>query len=1138
MKKTASFLILAMTLLALSTRIFAQRPTAAYIQETLEFNITDISLFDERIFFIHDLLNDGRFEIKASEEDGVLLINASDAYEDLDLSEAFSEFRRQNSLSFSRMDKETASDIACEYKAQLPADICNSLMMDIYAKSRQNNLCSSADPFCTDNGLYEFPAGTNAGYGEAGPNYNCLNSTPNPAWYYMRIGTPGNISIYMYSTPGYDIDFCCWGPFSDPVTPCPTGLGSSKVVSCSYSSSATETCNIPATAQAGEYYILVITNYSNQTCNISFSKNGGNGTTDCGIMPPLVDNGGPYCVGETIQLNANGQSGATYSWTGPGGWTSNHQNPTRSNCTMDMAGTYTCTIAVGSQTNSASTEVTVGAKPTANFTFTTGCKGTPTRFTSTSTTNPSGQNMTYLWNFGDGSTSTEQNPSHTYAQAGDYTVRLTAKTENGACSSEKTQLVPVYAVPAPRATARPNVVIYGGTAQLTATAGVAGTFNFHWEPADKVTNPNSASTSTVGLQSSQTFTVTVTNPQGGCSNTAQVTVSIEGSSMTAIADADSYEICEGESTTLHAQPSGGTGNYTYSWSPANTLDNATSQDPVATPATGTTRYTCTVSDGYTTQNAEVSITVHPKTESHPAVTICPGETYHFFGQDLTAEGTYTQTTTNHFGCDSIIHLSISHYDTYETSIVQTICSGDTYTFFGQPLTSAGQYSHTLQSVHGCDSTIILTLRLNPSYENDIDRSFCSGSSYPFNGQELTEPGDYDYHGQTVLGCDSIVHLHLHLTDYNSKVYDIDRCNQPYTWPPTGEQFTEIGSYYRIDTIAGPYCDSIVTLNLNIYTDFPDVEFHVTQCDNHTWANYGGRPYTENGELCYTGKTYDRSGDYIRHYQSVHGCDSIVTMHLTINPSKVSTPHKEACNTYEWAEAGIVFEESVINFEHHFSTTLGCDSLVKMNVDMEYTPSPTTIEPTDHASNPFGHWVITATEFQINTYSFSVREKDHPTCHWDNVEWSIHKKNGESVNWPIETHDNNRIVNVYVLQFVPDTVWLTAKIFNKCAPEGIEVSYYLICSFYGVEEQYESHADVNIVPNPNQGVMTLNFEYLTGKVNIKVYDMKGNQIDNFNTQNAVGPNSLQYSMADFADGMYLFVVTSKDASVTKKVLICR
>lgn len=1132
MNRIAKLLLIGFMLLTLPMRFFAQNSRTVYNQETIEFDITDIDLFDERVFFIYNLVNDSRFDVKASEEDGIFLINANEAFENLNLEDSFLDFCHQNAANFDQMDKAVAADVACEYKPHIPSEMFASLMMDYYVRSRQNNTCANADPFCTDNGQYQFPAGVNAGSGESGPSYDCLYTTPNPAWYYMRIATPGNINIYMYSTPSHDIDFCCWGPFADPVSPCPNGLTANKVVSCSYSASATENCIIPATAQTGEYYILVITNYSNSACNITFSKTGGTGTTDCGIMPPLVDNDGPYCVGETIHLtaNSNGQSGATFNWTGPGGFTSTQQNPTRTNCTMAMAGTYTCTISLNGQTNNATTEVVIYPQPTANFNYTSVCKGTPTQFTSTSTTNPSGQQMTYRWNFGDGGSSNEQNPSHTYAQAGNYNVTLTTTTGGGACSSQKQQTVPVYAVPTASASALPNVVMYGGTSQLSASAGTAGTFNFHWEPANKVVNPNSQNTATIGLQATTTFTVTITNPQGGCSSSAQVTVSIEGSGMTAMASADAYELCEGESTTLHATPSGGTGDYTYTWTPANTLSNPNIQNPVATPPVGTTQYTCQVGDGYTTQNVSVSIMVHPNTESHPNISICPDDVYSFFGQDLNEPGSYNYTTTNQFGCDSTVYLTLEHYETYETPMVRSICNGDAYDFFGQQLTTAGQYQHTLESVHGCDSVIKLTLRVNPVYEYDIERSFCAGSYYPFNGQNITQPGDYTYSGQTVLGCDSIVHLHLSLTNYNSKVYDIERCNQPYTWPSTGEHFEEVGEYFRVDTIPGPTCDSIVTLNLSIHQDYPNVSFNITNCDNYTWENYGGRSYIEDGQTYFAGRTYDHSGNYIRRYQSIHGCDSIVTMHLTINGSIVNNlPAEEGCDQVEWPEAGISFVESSTQ-SHLFTTVLGCDSLVNRTVNMEYTPNPTTIEPTD-ASNTAGHWVITATEFQINSYKFSFSEGAHPaTCHWDSIQWSC------SAGWPFDILYNGRGVNLYVLQYTPDTVWLNARVFNKCAPEGVDRKYWLICSFYGIEEQSESLVNVDIVPNPNNGEMTLNFEYLTGNVNIKVYDMRGNLLDDFDTYNNIGPNSMRYNMKDYSDGMYFFVVSGKEGTVTKKVII--
>ena len=272
-------------------------------------NITDIANFDERIYTLYNLMNDARFDVMPAEANGMFLISEGKELDGEDLQATVEEFLHKTAHNFAAIDKFEVSEMANAYKAAMPSSIINSLMMDIYAASRENNLCATGDPFCTDNGMYEFPAGVDAGSGETGPDYNCLYTTPNPAWYYMRIGEPGDMDIYMYSTPSVDIDFCCWGPFEDPITPCPNGLTSNKVVSCSYSTSATEHCMIPATAQTGEYYILVITNYSNQQCNINFSKIAGSGTTDCGIMPAvdiigfLVTRDGEYLdiVGATVR---------------------------------------------------------------------------------------------------------------------------------------------------------------------------------------------------------------------------------------------------------------------------------------------------------------------------------------------------------------------------------------------------------------------------------------------------------------------------------------------------------------------------------------------------------------------------------------------------------------------------------------------------------------------------------------------------------------------------------------------------------------------------------------------------------------------------------------------------------------------
>ena len=1228
----------------------AQRVQYRDYENGILFNVFAIENVEERVQLASALATSDIWLCNPTHNPGELFIRPNSYNADIPIYAEFDYLRmtlREEYEAVSLLPKEEFGEVFNSWARNISDEYYNFLISDHLDRA---NHCMDAEPFCTSD-VYTFPS-NNSGYSWSGPDYGCLGTSPtnkHSFWYYMRIGVAGNITIKMEAP--FDIDFALWGPFSNQTDPCPTAAGQTGLLTsnctscpsnttnpnfypsgnlhdCSFSAQAYEYAHV-VNGQVGQYYILLITNYNGGSGNITFQKYAGDGETDCGILPPLVNNSGPYCVGETIQLTANGQAGASYSWTGPGNFNSTQQNPTRPNCTMNMAGTYTCTIAVGSQTNSATTNVVIYPMPTANFNFTTVCVGNPTQFTSTSTTNPSGQNIqSYQWNFGDGQTGTGANPthtytnpgtyqvtlnvgcgghctsqitksvqvfgqptsnftyntvckgtptqftstatapagqtissyqwdfgdgqtgsgqtvSHTYAQAGNFQVTHTVGVGSGNCTGSRTQTVPVYATPNPTATAQPSIVIYGGTATLTANAGTTGSFNFHWEPADKVVSPNSQTTQTIALQQTTTFTCTVTNPQGNCTGSTQVTVSIEGSNMTATATADQTELCEGESTTLHALPAGGTGSYTYSWTPANTLNNASIQNPVATPPLGLTTYTCHISDGMSAQDVSIAIRVYPNTESHPVVSICPDDTYDFFGEQLSVPGPYEHTIANSHGCDSTIYLTLNNYETYETPITRYICQQEYYDFFGTQVSEPDTYFHTLETVNGCDSVIILTLLNYDRYEYTISDDFCEGSAYFFNGQHLTEPGQYVYNGQTVNGCDSIVHLNLGLSDYNTKTYNVETCGQDYTWPSNGFYYWAVGDYHVVDTVPGPYCDSIVTLNLSINAVYPDILWEATSCDTYTWPNVGGLFYTENGQQSNQGKTYTESGYYTRYYQTARGCDSIVTLNLNINnfqTSEFTVADDESCNEYYWDPKGHIVldywghEDPVYNqsgiYKRTYQDVLGCDSIATMNVNFEYTPNPTDIYPMD-ATDTVPHWVVTATEFQINAYDFNLWDTN-PNCHWDTVTWTC----DEAPDWVLEPFGNHgQCCKVYVLNRVDDTIWLKAHAFNRCTPpEGIEQKYWLICSFYGVEEFGSSLSNFDVIPNPNNGQMQLKFEYLTGKVNIKVYDMKGTLIDSFDTYNNNGPSSFLYNMKNKSEGIYFFVATSKEGTMAKKVVI--
>ena len=129
--------------------------------------------------------------------------------------------------------------------------------------------CATALPIST--GLtYSFPASTNTNAPGWLTNYGCLGTAPNPAFYYMEISSNGSIDIDMSSNPSVDIDFICWGPFSDCSNMC-SQVNTASIEDCSYSPNNNETCNING-AIAGEIYLLMITNFSNQSTNITFSQ--------------------------------------------------------------------------------------------------------------------------------------------------------------------------------------------------------------------------------------------------------------------------------------------------------------------------------------------------------------------------------------------------------------------------------------------------------------------------------------------------------------------------------------------------------------------------------------------------------------------------------------------------------------------------------------------------------------------------------------------------------------------------------------------------------------------------------------------------------------------------------------------------
>jgi len=157
--------------------------------------------------------------------------------------------------------------------------------------------CETAEPFCTAEGT-TYPAGINT-TAQAGPAYGCLGAQPNPVWYYMKVLTGGVLNITETNSANLDVDFILWGPFTSQNI-CGE-LTADKIVDCSFSGVAVEYIDI-ASCQAGEYYMLLITNFSNQPTDITLAKTGGSAETDCGIVNPTT---GGNIWAQTVEVEPN-----------------------------------------------------------------------------------------------------------------------------------------------------------------------------------------------------------------------------------------------------------------------------------------------------------------------------------------------------------------------------------------------------------------------------------------------------------------------------------------------------------------------------------------------------------------------------------------------------------------------------------------------------------------------------------------------------------------------------------------------------------------------------------------------------------------------------------------------------------------
>ena len=152
---------------------------------------------------------------------------------------------------------------------------------------------------------------------------------------------------------------------------------------------------------------------------------------------------------------------------------------------------------------------------------------------------------------------------------------------------------------------------------------------------------------------------------------------------------------------------------------------------------------------------DLLLTIHPL--QHTEIDRVSCGTYLWNGIEYSEPGDYEQTLQSIYGCDSTVVMHLSMVDVYNTEVEQTAC--DSYEWAGETLTASGTYTHIFTSMHGCDSIVVMHLTIYESWQ-ELVCSVDACESYTWNSITYTEGGIYEQIFTDIHGCDSIPMIDL------------------------------------------------------------------------------------------------------------------------------------------------------------------------------------------------------------------------------------------------------------------------------------------------------------------------------------------------------------------------------------------
>jgi hypothetical protein len=299
--------------------------------------------------------------------------------------------------------------------------------------------------------------------------------------------------------------------------------------------------------------------------------------------------------------------------------------------------------------------------------------------------------------------------------------------------------------------------------------------------------------------------------------------------------------------------------------------------------------------------------------------------------------------------------------------------------------------------------------------------------------------------------------------------NITTCN---SYAFNGQVYMNTGTYVDTITTIGT-CDSVITLNLTNNNSNTGTAVE-TACDSYTWID---------------GNVYTSSNNTATHtLTNAAGCDSVVTLNLTINNSNTGTDIATACDSYTWID-GNVYTSSNNTATHTLTNAAGCDSVVTLNL---------TINIVDITVSQSG---LTLTANQVGgTYQWI-------DCNAGNM--PIVGETAQSFT-PVGNGD-------YAVIVTANNCTDTSTCFNIVV-NSIPVTF--------------TEMEVRVYPNPTVGEVTIEFEEVIETGIARLIDVNGRLLLQKSLDNE---QVIQLNMNDLPTAVYFLELQTLKGTYNKKII---